>query len=339
MTTATGQLLAEHPLLFAWLAFVIGARTIAPSAESLPKAAHDVYTAAMVTGAMWISLTALWRLMTLVATGLHREVALYVFERLVMLAAGLLLIRINASYIIDCLAWAKAHPDAMLAAAAGAVVVVGMFSLAPRRLPAGTAITYGAEPYERGISKASMVAARQRRAAEEIRRTAIHEAGHLLYFADLPELPADLSVRVLEEIGPTDEFRGQVWHGGNWPAVQTEHFPHWSMLMRLAGSEAEYVLLGDRADGSNGDNANWLRAAVTFLDSGFGEVYYPDAHIPAEREHNRAVLNTLKAAHVDEVRARLSRNREVLTELADAILEHKTMSREEIAPYLARVSS
>ena len=57
----------------------------------------------------------------------------------------------------------------------------------------------------------------------------------------------------------------------------------------------------------------------------------------AQSEHNRLVLNALKAECTKEVRAFLNLNRQVLDELSALIAKDKTLDRDQLAPYMARV--
>jgi hypothetical protein len=175
------------------------------------------------------------------------------------------------------------------------------------------------------------------RLAQDIHRTAVHEAGHLLLYGCRGELPAELAVKVLAKIGCRDLDCGQVTHGDKAPDVQTEGNLYWYMLMLLAGSEAEYIATGERADGARDDNSAWLDVATAYLSSGFGEVFYKEPDSDIQLNHNRAVLNDLKARCVREVRELLTANRNLLDELAAAIADQKTMNRDQLAPYLTRV--
>ncbi|UIF89254.1 hypothetical protein [Cupriavidus sp. UYPR2.512] len=160
-----------------------------------------------------------------------------------------------------------------------------------------------------------------------------------MLYADLPDLPATLTVNVMGELGHQDEYRGYIRHSDEHvPEVLTEKYLRWVMLVNLAGSEGEFALLGDRADGAVGDYQMWLTAATFYLSAGFGEVFYADPVGDAQQAHNRAVLNTLKAQHVAELAVRFATNKVVVRELAGAIAAKKAMTRDEIAPYLARVA-
>lgn len=330
-----GRFIANYPVLSGGLVFVVLAGFTTPSEGSLPPTAQAVYHATNVAGIIWLCWTALWGALTGAASAGSAAVsdvvgsAVSLIERLILLVVGLIVIRMFGVEVSGALVWMKHNPDAVLAAVAGMIVVRSLFALAPSR---SMPVARDSQPVAYGIA-----VSRRLRSAKDIRRTAIHEAGHLVYYADLPELPADLSVKVLEKIGAADMFRGQVSSPGVWPSEQTEGFMRWWMQMNLAGSEAEFVLLQERGDGADGDNSRWLHTAKNYLKAGFGEVFYAEPSGEAEQAHNRAVLNALKATHVDAVRARLLSNKEVVAELAEAIAERKVMKLEEIAPYLSRI--
>jgi len=175
------------------------------------------------------------------------------------------------------------------------------------------------------------------RKPEDIQRTAIHEAGHVLLFAMRGELPEAFTVSVHAEISGHDLYRGRVEYAQPAPDVLTEGYLRWSMLMHLAGAEAEFIALGERADGAQTDNEKWLGAATAYLSSGFGEVFYAAPADDAQIEHNRVVLNALKSECTQEVRTFFTANRQVLDELSAVIAKDKVLNREQLVPYVARV--
>jgi hypothetical protein len=160
----------------------------------------------------------------------------------------------------------------------------------------------------------------------------------LLLFGALPSLPIDLSVKILREIGPTDEYRGQVFAASVEPDVCTEGFLRWSMLMLLSGSAAEATILGDRADGAHGDSQKWLFRASHLLNSGLGEAFYAVPADDAQVAHNRAVLNALKATQQIALGDFFEANRALLADLAAVIEERMELTRDDLRPFLERVT-
>lgn len=303
----------------------------APAAELLPDGARAVYNAATVIGLLYLVMGALSALFR--NDGNVALLGVTLLERLVLLSLGLVLVRVFGADVAYSLAWVKGSPDAALAAGAGFIVVRMMFAFVPDRT---TLVARDAEGLLAG--RQAIALPKRRRSEKDIYRTAVHEAGHLMLYADLPKLPATLSVNVMGELGHQDEYRGFVRHSDEHvPEVLTQEYLRWLMLMNLAGSEGEYAILGDRADGAVGDHQMWLKAAAFYLSAGFGEVFYVDPIGEAQQAHNRAVLNTLKAQHLSELVARFAINKAVVAELALAIAVKKVMTREEIAPYLARM--
>ncbi len=142
---------------------------------------------------------------------------------------------------------------------------------------------------------------------------------------------------IFRGIGPLDEYRGQISASSVDPPEYTERFLRWPMLMRLAGNAAEAWVLGEEADGAISDPHEWIIKATHYLTSGLGEVFYADATDDAKIAHNRAVLNTLKAVQQEALASFIAANGALLTDLASAIEDKLSLSRDEIRPFLERV--
>lgn len=327
------SLLRAYPLLFVLLGMVVTLSQVAPEVGTIPESAQTVYSVVSKFGTSWLLLGLTYQGLRVIFTQADSVSCIPRFlERLLLLAVGLFLVRMLGSELNQLLAWVKHNPDTTLAVVAGVLIVFLIYGFAT-----STSISQHRDHGETTPGRLSGARVLPR-TLNDIHRTAVHEAGHLIMFADLPELPRELKVTVLAEISAKDTYRGQVMTSEDlWPAVHTEGFLRWVMLMRLAGAEAEFVCLGERADGANGDNTHWLHTATSYLTSGFGEVFYSEPVGEAQIAHNRSVLNDLKAGHVAELGRRLAVNKAVLDELAAAIGEKRTMSRKEIKPYLSRV--
>lgn len=327
------RVVGEHPALVFGLLAVLAWGQSVPTADNLPAPAQAIYSATYTIGMVWLVVWTIWR--TVVDAHFSRNpfaVAISFVERFILLSLALVVVRGFGVDLAELVASVKANPDDALAFVAATIVVCVAFALAPARRVAAA----------RDVEAAGyvvMAAPRRERSAQDIHRTAVHEAGHLLLYGGRAELPADIAVRVLPEIGCTDQYRGQVTHADNTPAERTEGYLRWLMLMYLAGTEAEYIALDERVDGSGRDNSQWLNAATAYLSSGFGEVFYADPAGDAQLAHNRAVLNDLKGCCVRDVREFLAANRALLDELAAAIADQKTMNRDQLATYLSRVTA
>lgn len=319
----------EYPALVFGLIAVIPLWTgNAPRLEALPPTAQAIYNATLILGLMWIVASAVSVAIFAPATVAS---AIGLVERFVLLCLVLVSVREFGQELSDVVRIAKENPDASLAVAAAFVLLRAAFALSPTRM---NVVARG------GLDVAGYAVARPRpmpRKPEDIRRTAIHEAGHVLMFAKRGDLPEAFTVTVRAEIGEYDLYRGRVEHAQPAPDVLTEGYLRWFMQMHLAGAEAEYVALGERADGAQTDNAKWLTAATAYLSSGFGEVFYAEPAGEAQIEHNRVVLNALKAECTEEIRTFLNANRQVLDELSAVIASDKCLNKDQLAPYLARV--
>lgn len=304
---------------------------VAPAPAALPGLALASYKAALYVGCAIIVFKGVTQFLTAMSDGVRSQQVRAVFtivERSVWLYVSLGLIRIFGQALSYGLEWIRLNPDEALAGAAGCLVVHFMFLLWSKSV----------WHYEmRGVSAYGVALHRKPIGPDDIHRTSVHEAGHLLLYAALATLPDDLAVSIATSLGPSDRSRGFVQSGLSSPDVFKERYLLWLMLVKLAGNEAEYIALGDRTDGAADDNAQWLQFATAYLASGFGDVFFMDEQSSTQIAHNRSVLNDLKADHVALLRSFLQHNRALLDELAGAIVKSKFMARDQLAPYLARV--
>ena len=325
------DVVVQHPALAIGFATAMSLAVVAPSLDALPVAVQEVYRIVLAAGVSGLLMSLIMGLSAGMVgeTKVPKTLMTTFIQRLVLLTAALELIKAAGRPLADMLQWIHAHPDGALAAVTGALLARGIVSLLP-------APNTDHEAYGYGVAAA---ASNERRtlSVEDIRRAAVHEAGHLLSFAALPALPADLTVNVLEELRPEDGTSGYVRYTRVVRELSTESELCWVMFCALAGAEAELCLLGERSDGATADNRDWLRAASRFLASGLGEVFYEVPAGEAQIAHNRAVLNGLKASHVVELGRFFDGNRAVLADLAQTIEENKTLCCAEIRPYLDRV--
>lgn len=325
------RFMAEYPTLVFGLVALMVWSSSAPALETMPASTQAIYKATYTVGTIWLVVWMVWHVVVGAAAN-PAAAAIGFFERFILLSLALVAVRTFGVELADMMVNAKANPDSALAIVGGVIVVRVASAFAPAR-------NYTVAREVGQALYAARAQARRERSPQDMRRTAVHEAGHLLLIGSLGELPTDLEVKVLAVLGDHDLYRGYIRYSGNAPAVLTEGYLYWSMLMHLAGSEAEFVALGERADGSSGDNGKWLEAATAYLSSGFGEVFYATPDGEAQLAHNRAVLNDLKTRCVIEAREILMANRALLDELAAQIAERKSMASEQLAPYLARVVS
>ncbi|MCD5327978.1 hypothetical protein ACFFU8_08900 [Chromobacterium piscinae] len=334
------HLVLHYPILSFGLLAMTALANNAPAVESLPHTAQTVYNTAFILGTGWIG----FRWIYCVINSLHSNAhygeppktnpfadSVQFLEQYVLLSLCLMGVRFLGVEMADLLVKAQGNLEYVFSLIAAYLIVNAALALAPSR-------SYYSAPQDHGMEYAAygMAIKPRMRQPQDIYRTSVHEAGHLLMYAALPQLPDDLSVQVKEVLGLGDDFRGRVFHSDIAPESWSESHLHWMMLLHLAGAEAEFTVFGERADGASEDNQHWITAATMFLASGFGEVFFQAPISDEKLAHNRVVLNDLKAKHVAEVQEFLAANKELLEELAGAIAQQKNMDRSLIEPYLAR---
>ena len=171
--------------------------------------------------------------------------------------------------------------------------------------------------------------------------TALHEAAHALYYGVSPEgVPQSLYAEVYRDVGANGVLGGVGHYEGN-PEGLSESFLLWHMRKDVAGTEAQWVVFGERYAGGSTDSELWLDCAICYLRSGLGEVFYletPSGNLTAPQlAHNRAVLNTLREQCQNDARQFLTSNQEVLLDLAEELTQRLRMEANDLAPFLARV--
>jgi cell division protease FtsH len=184
---------------------------------------------------------------------------------------------------------------------------------------------------------------RERRSAQISERaqriTAWHEAGHttvsmMLEHASKPE-------RV--SIVPRGGAGGATWFAGD----EDEHFQTRreacaNLAVSYGGRAGEEILLdGDYTQGASGDIAQATRLAEHMVfEWGMSEygLVRVDRDRVLERDDaaRRAVRELLENA-IQEARSVLEKNHDILTAIAEALLEHETLGRDELDELKASV--
>src|SRR3546814_19525723 len=118
-----------------------------------------------------------------------------------------------------------------------------------------------------------------------------------MLFAVLPAMPSTISVSVSRDEGAEDLYRGAVTHSTEHPALRTESYIRWQMLLSLAGMVAELFIFDDRADGGSKDSRECLDPSTFYLNNGLGEVWWQSP--PSEfTQHGRAPVRGGVGKHV-----------------------------------------
>lgn len=162
-------------------------------------------------------------------------------------------------------------------------------------------------------------------APADLRITCVHEVGHLLVYKATSPFPVGVDVSVKTHLAVHDTIAGQVrrGHASSRPGKITKPYLHWTMLLTLAGTVAEEVVLGEAYAGSRSDYVNWLVTAKFYLECGFGPVFYPGADTEEEMANNRLVINALHQEHRELLRELMTLNRDWIARTADLLMvEH-----------------
>lgn len=167
------------------------------------------------------------------------------------------------------------------------------------------------------------------------RSISIHEAGHAIIVGLNPLL--DNGCKVHLAIGPNNDSWGYC-RGVIWPhQVHLRSYVLMDMVCKLAGVEAEKMVIGECGISGSSDYAGWLELAERMLLSDPDQVYFSKPSTVAQIEHNRQALNALRKEHQALARRILEANRDILQSLAALIREKYEVSGPELYKILSAV--
>ncbi|WP_323004802.1 hypothetical protein [Denitromonas sp.] len=230
----------------------------------------------------------------------------------------------------DAYRWVAANPNEATVMAASLAICWAIL-----RVGSGPAATPAIA--RSGMAAAAGVAVFPRRPTpRDNRYTAAHEAGHALVYAALGSLPADVKLAVNEQPDENGTL-GFVTGISSKHHLDEKSFAEWYMLVFLAGKLGEAVMHGESTLGSSNDHLRWLSVARSYLANHYRGMYYAEPQNKFEQEQNEAKLEALQAEQLAMLRTLFDANADVFKQLADTLLETRTMGRDDLIPFLSRV--
>lgn len=172
-----------------------------------------------------------------------------------------------------------------------------------------------------------------------LRTTAAHEAGHMLVCAALQQVPED----ILLHLGVQGNTAGHVKPGLgidlNAPRFRNDRACMvWLMLLLQAGAIAEQRLTGREGLGASNDSYRWLACAQIYLANLCDDtIYYAEPDNEQEQAHNVRELNALKQQQRALLATFFALNDAVLRDLSATAQEKRTLRRDDLLPFFARV--
>lgn len=168
-------------------------------------------------------------------------------------------------------------------------------------------------------------------AAEDRRRIAVHEGGHAL----ISELVRPGSVAAVT-IAPRSLALGHVRQGQPPydPVVETPSQMRADMFVCLAGSAAEFMVLGERSTGSASDFDQAFAIGRRLVAAGLSALGPVDENLMATADLYAAVKDLLDAAD-REVMTLLDARRQTLQALAAHLQDHETLTGDSLRDWLA----
>lgn len=292
-----------------WLAVAAVVLLLLPRPALKGTLTLDLCADIVAVGLLWIGLTQLIR-----PDG--RSILL----RALALAVVVLVLSLGAPDISALLSALSDSPRTAIPALAAVAVVAAVESMVGKRRSAPAAKKVVVRPYTQSPL--------------EMRRVAIHEAGHTLLYRLLPERPSDMRVMVRPVIDEQNSRGGEV---RLTPMQVPATYAYVAMLIDLAGLEAEFAVLGSRGNGGSDDYAEWIELATRFAIAGSAGAFYRCPITFWQRQINRDTINALQERQRNDLREFFAGNANLLVELADDILARGELGPEQIANYLDRV--
>ena len=179
----------------------------------------------------------------------------------------------------------------------------------------------------------------------QMRAFAAHEAGYMLMFAALQPIPKDIILHLDKQAGTAIHSSSDVN-----PDFDTQRlcdnrtYMDWQMLLWQAGTVADQYLIGREVLDAADDYLRWLHCASTYIV----KLFWDDLKIikqqqnlqirfflrgdPALRE-----LSVLKLKQCALLATFFELNDAVLRELSAATQEKRTLRRDDLLPFFARV--
>lgn len=230
----------------------------------------------------------------------------------------------------DVYHWSLANPTETVALAISLMICWAIlnFSLRPSNVPT----------YNHGYISAKGVLLRSREATTRDKQyIAAHEAGHALVYAALGGLPSYVKVSINDQ--PDDQgVLGSVTGISNAHLLEEKSFAEWRMLVCLAGKLGETVIHGESTLGSRNDHQMWVSIARVYLANHYQGMFYDDPQNKFEHEQNEHQLEKLQEEQVSVLRKFFNCNSVVFKELVSALLENRSMAREDLYLFLNRVT-
>ena len=172
--------------------------------------------------------------------------------------------------------------------------------------------------------------------ARDNRYTAAHEAGHALVYAALGRLPSDMKLTI-NDIPDHNGVLGFVTGIKSEHRLDEKTFAEWYMLVFLAGKMGEARIMGDSTLGSINDHTRWLNVARQYLSNHYRGIFYPEPQNELELKQNEVKLDSLQVEQLALLICLFDMNTEVFRALADELLEKRSLSCDDLIPFLSKV--
>ncbi|WP_158074766.1 hypothetical protein [Rodentibacter mrazii] len=209
---------------------------------------------------------------------------------------------------------------------------MGTFFVLAEKVKRFVCSIFSQKEYEQGRVYGGGVVIPRKMTPQDIQYVGAHEAGHLLVYAALGQLPPSMKVEVKEQTDGTGSL-GYVSAFVPKRVSQSRLFIEWEMLSLLGGREGESILLQDNSLGAISDNREWFNFAGAYLKNYFEGIFYIEPLSQFEFEANEKKLLALKTKQTQLLQAFFRLNLPVYKQLTSMLIDKKILYGHEIIQF------
>ena len=200
-------------------------------------------------------------------------------------------------------------------------------------LPSDSVIEVATKPAAKAAASSQVPVEKD---AISLRRTALHEIGHLLAYAIQPVLPEKLRLTV-NRAPAANESSGHVSSRMTTQGEPHEYELRWLMLLDLSGLTAEHLFTGIRGLGSVVDMQKYMQSATIYAENGFGGAYFTDPKSDYQRDQNNKVFGELMDENMAILTAFFERNRALVEDVVGEVIKNGELGTKACHKILGRV--
>lgn len=167
-----------------------------------------------------------------------------------------------------------------------------------------------------------------------LRQLALHDAGHVLVYAALPDLPEDIVLRLRDcasSLCACHSERRQA------PIYSKAMYLEWKMLVLMAGSVTERIVTGKQSHHTLRDQETWQELARSHLTINGPSMYFVAPQNAFEQQTNTELLERLRASQIALLETLVEQNQHIVSALTEALLDKECLRYNDLVPLISSI--